>query len=185
MLESAGIAFEAIPATVDEASLRAAILARSPRAAPEDVAAELACAKAEAVSRDNPDALVIGGDQVLALAGHVFEKCREAGEARAMLLRLRGRTHTLPTAVVVAEGGRTTWSHVDVPRLTMRDFSEAFLSRYLAELGGAVCGMLGAYELEGPGVQLFERVEGDYFSILGLPLLPLLAELRSRGVLLP
>jgi septum formation protein len=119
---------------------------------------------------------------MLALAGEVFDKPNDAGEAREHLLRLRGNTHELITAAVIAREGVVVWRHVDRPQLTMRAFSEAFLDLYLQRAGEVVLRSVGGYQLEGLGAQLFERVEGDYFSVLGLPLLPLLAFLREQGV---
>jgi septum formation protein len=151
--------------------------------APDGIARKLAAAKAEAVSRRRPDALVIGADQVLAFEGEILNKPGEISAARTQLQQLRGKTHHQHSGVALAQGGKILWSHCEQATLTMRRFSDAFLDRYLAEAGTSLCGIVGAYEIEGRGIQLFERVEGDHFTIIGLPLLPLLAELRSRGAL--
>ncbi len=127
--------------------------------------------------------LIIGADQVLALGAELLNKAPNMEAARAALRKLRGRTHELHSAVAFAEKGKVTWAHVATARLTMRDFSDAFLDDYLLRAGDRVGQSVGAYELEGLGVQLFDRIEGDYFTILGLPLMPVLAELRVRGII--
>jgi septum formation protein len=181
MLESAGVAFRVVPADVDEASLKRRLAGKAQPAAA--VADALARAKAESVSTRHPDAVVIGADQVLALEGELFDKPGDLAAARAQLERLRGRTHRLISAVALAQGGEILWTHVGEAVLSMREFSPAFLDRYLAHAGADLHRIVGAYEIEGLGIQLFERVEGDHFTIIGLPLLPLLTELRSRGVI--
>ncbi|MGE5510684.1 MAG: Maf family nucleotide pyrophosphatase [Bacteroidota bacterium] len=183
MLEAAGASFAVEPAEVDENAIRETLQAGDNAIDPADVAEVLARAKAEAVSRKRPDALVIGADQVLALDDEIFEKPRGLDGARAHLRRLRGRAHQLHSAVVLAERGEVVWSYADTADLTMRTFSDQFLDDYLRRAGPIVCESVGAYQLEGLGIQLFQRIEGDYFTILGLPLLPLLAELRTRGAL--
>lgn len=125
---------------------------------------------------------MIGGDQVLALGNEVFEKPADIEAARRSLMRLRGREHALHSAVTLAADGRVVWRHVQSARLLMRPFSETFLAEYLAAVGPRVTRVVGAYELEGRGVQLFERIDGDYFTILGMPLLALVEELRRRKV---
>ncbi len=200
MLENAGLSFEVVPSNVDEAAMRAAF--EPERALDEDYPAEvaemLAAAKAADVSAKYPDALVIGCDQVLALATErrmeiggkpwsaasyeIFEKPADMDAARAHLSRLRGRTHQLHACVALAIGGEIQWTCTDSAELTMRDFSDGFLVQYLARAGTRVCESVGSYQLEGLGVQLFEQITGDYFTILGMPLLPLLEELRERGV---
>ena len=135
------------------------------------------------MSRRIPDAVVIGADQVLALDEELFDKPPDVAAARAQLLRLRGTTHRLLTAVALAQEGRTVWQCMETATLTLRSFSPMALDRYLAVAGDRVTRSVGAYEIEGPAIQLFERIEGDYFTILGLPLLPLLAELRARGAI--
>jgi septum formation protein len=151
---------------------------------PAGLAKALAVAKAEAISAEVSGSLVIGADQVLALEDVLLDKPKDLAGARAQLERLRGRTHRLFTAVALAKDGRTVWQTGDSAALTMRQFSDKFLDAYLSHSGESLCRMVGAYELEGRGVQLFERVEGDHFTIIGLPLVALLAELRDRGVLL-
>jgi septum formation protein len=183
MLEAAGLRFEAVAADVSEAALKRQLASAAPRPGPGAVAEALARAKAEAVGRSYPAALVIGADQVLALDNELFDKPANMAQARTQLERLRGRTHTLHSAVVLAQYGSIAWTCVKEATLTMRAFSAEFLDAYLARSGDAVCRMVGAYEIEGPGIQLFERVEGDHFTIIGLPLIPLLTELRSRGTL--
>jgi septum formation protein len=182
LLASAGVLFSVEPAAVDEGEIRARLLGESDCVEASDLAGILARAKAEAVSHLRPDALVIGADQVLALGARLFEKPANLAEARDTLDRLRGRTHTLHSAVTIAERGQVVWGDVQVATLTMRRFSDAFLDQYVGRAGERICSSIGAYELEGLGLQLFEVIEGDYFTILGLPMLPLLAELRQRGV---
>jgi len=179
MLEAAGLDFEVVPAAIDEPAVKARLGVLPPPA----LARALARAKAEEVSARCPDALVIGADQVLALGEEIMSKPASIAEARAQLLRLRARTHSLHTAVALALSGKIVWDQYDAANLTMRAFSEAFLDGYLAASGEGVCRMVGAYEVEGRGVQLFERIEGDTFTIIGLPLVPLLAELRARGII--
>ena len=179
MLEAAGLVFAVRPADVDEDAIRATL----GDAAPGHVAAVLARAKAEAVSRGSPDAIVVGSDQVLALGRTVYTKAPDIAAAHAALRSLAGRRHHLHSAVCIAIGGTQVWHHLDTAALTMRDFSDAFLDDYLSQVGNRVCASVGCYELEGLGVNLFERIEGDYFTILGMPLLQLLTELRARGVI--
>jgi septum formation protein len=179
MLEAAGLTFEVRPTDVDEDAIRATL----GDATPQHVAVVLARAKAEAASREVPDALVIGADQVLALGRTIYTKAPDIAAARSALRSLAGRSHHLHSAVTLALAGCQVWHHLDTAALAMRDFSDAFLDEYLARAGDRVCASVGAYELEGLGIQLFERIEGDYFTILGMPLLPLLSELRARGTL--
>jgi septum formation protein len=181
-MEAAGIAFAVVPADLDERAVREKLRLQG-KTAPSVVAEELARAKAETVSRMRPDALVIGADQILALGEEIFEKPADLAAAREHLLKLRGREHRLHCGVAIAETGRIVWSATDSARLLMRAFSTSFLDAYLERVGSVACESVGAYQLEGQGVQLFERIDGDYFTILGLPLLPLLAELRARGAL--
>lgn len=183
MLAAAGLAFEAIASSVDEPALRRQLEASGQPCGPEDVARALAAAKAEDISRARPEALVIGGDQVLALGERIFEKPPDMAAARRHLLELRGTQHVLISAVALAQGGRVVWRHVERATLGVRPFSEAFLDTYLDQAGPDVCLSVGAYQLEGLGAQLFERIDGDYFTILGLPLIALLGELRARGVI--
>ena len=183
LLEAAGLSFRVVPADIDESALKRALAGHSPNDRAAAIAHALAQAKAEAVSARIPDALVVGADQVLALDDELFDKPGDLAAARAQLMRLRGKTHRLLSGVSLALGGRSVWQRMQAATLTMRTFSPEFLDRYLAAAGANVTRSVGAYEIEGPGIQLFERVEGDYFTILGLPLLPLLAELRDRGAI--
>lgn len=181
LLREAGLDFTIQPAPVDEAGLKEA--AQAEEIPPADAAILLAEAKAARVARREPEALVIGADQLLVCEGRWFDKPEDLPAARAQLQALRGRTHTLFTAVVLWRHGRRVWQHVATPRLTMRDFPDAFLDRYLALEGEAVTHSVGAYRLEGPGIQLFRAVESEHSAILGLPLLPLLGFLRQHGAL--
>ena len=183
MLQDAGVAFDVVAADVDETVLKREFSGRTPRPAAGEIASALARAKAEAVSHNNKEAIVIGADQILMVGDDLLDKPGSAGAARAQLARLRGKTHRLVSAVALARAGTALWTHVDEAKLTMRNFSDAFLDAYVAEAGERLAGIVGAYEIEGRGIQLFERVAGDHFTIIGLPLVPLLAELRARGVI--
>jgi septum formation protein len=182
VLTGAGVPFEAMVAGVDEDAAKAVLLAKG--ASPRAVAEALAEQKALAVSRQHPG-LVIGADQTLDLEGRLYDKAETVDQARSRLQLLRGRTHELHSAVAVAEGGAVVWRDTVSARLTMRDFSDSFLDRYLADEGDAALGSVGCYRLEGLGAQLFARIEGDYFAILGLPLMGLLELLRARGEITP
>lgn len=180
LLEGAGIVFRAVPAGVDEAAMKRGHVLLSEGF--DHLATQLARQKALVVAARNPGALVIGADQVLVCEGEAFDKPDNLAAARQQLLRLRGRTHRLETAVACARGEDVLWSHVEAPRLTMRTFSLEHLEAYIAAEGNTLTESVGGYKLEGLGIQLFESVTGDYFAILGLPLLPLLAFLRAQGV---
>ena len=180
LLRAAGVAFETRGSGVDEDPIKAAELAAG--SGPRAIALKLAEAKALAVSRTT-EALVIGADQTLDLAGQLVDKPADRAEARERLLSLRGREHRLHSAVVLAQGGEVVWRDAPTTVLQVRAFSDAWLDGYLAQIGDDVLDSVGAYQLEGLGVQLFERVEGDWFTILGLPMLSLLEALRDRGVL--
>ena len=182
VLEAAGLAFIVEPPGLDEAVMRQAVGGKG-SLSPHDVAEVLARAKAEAVSDLAPKAYVIGGDQVLALGDTIFSKPDSMEAARRQLLDLSGKTHTLHTAVAVATDGETIWAETTIATLTMRKLSPEFIGRYLAAAGEEVLSSVGAYQLESLGVQLFEKIDGDYFSILGLPLIPLLDTLRREGVI--
>jgi septum formation protein len=181
VLAGAVVAFETEDSEVDEGALKAGLLADG--ASPRAVAERLGEAKALAVSARRPGDLVIGADQTLDLAGALYDKPADLAEARRHLLAMRGRVHALHGGIVAVEGGEVVWRTTETSRLWMRDFSDAFLDGYLARGGEALLASVGAYQLEGEGAQLFERIEGDYFAILGLPLLPLLAFLRERGAI--
>lgn len=182
LLEAAGLAFIVEPPGLDEATMRQAISGEG-SLAPHDVAEVLARAKAEAVSDLAPQAYVIGADQTLAFGKTMMSKPDSMEAARRQLLDLSGKTHTLHTAVAVATNGETIWAETAVATLTMRKLSPEFIGRYLTAAGEEVLGSVGAYQLEGLGVQLFDKIDGDYFSILGLPLIPLLDTLRREGVI--
>lgn len=182
LLAAAGVAVETMAAHVDEAEVKQA--ARADGAAADETALLLAALKAERIARRHPDALVIGADQMLVCDGAWFDKPPDMDAARAQLLALRGRAHTLVTAVLCQRGGQRVWQHVAKPKLVMRDFSEAFLDHYLAQEGEILTTTVGAYRIEGPGLQLFDRIEGEHSEIVGLPMLPLLGFLRQHGVLL-
>jgi septum formation protein len=182
LLAEAGVAVSVDPAILEESEIIASF--RAEGALSGECAAALAEAKASRVSARHPGALVIGADQILDCEGQWLEKPQDVAAARAQLRRLRGKTHELVSAVAVLRDGGTLWRAVDRARLTMRPFSDAFLEDYLARLGEDVLRSVGAYRLEALGAQLFERVEGDFFTILGLPLLPLLSFLRDHRALL-
>jgi septum formation protein len=180
LLANAGIVFEAIPADIDER----AVQETSGFSAPSEIATLLAHEKALVVSRAMPGRFVVGADQTLALEQHFFTKPAGRAQAFAQLRMLAGRSHELHSAVAVARDGKILFGDVAIARLTMRRLSEAEIAAYLDEAGEAVVtSSVGAYQLEGLGVHLFERIEGDHFTILGLPLLPLLDFLRSQHLL--
>lgn len=178
VLDGAGVPYEVHVAGVDEEAVKTGLLAEGAR--PRDIADALAELKAIRVSRGRPG-FVIGADQTLDLEGTLYDKAETVAAARERLLTLRGKTHALHSAVVVAKDGAPIWREVVTARLTMRDFSEAFLDDYLATEGPEALGSVGCYRLEGPGAQLFSKIEGDYFAILGLPLMGLLDLLRRHG----
>lgn len=180
LLLGAGVDVRCIPPKVDEDGLKAGM--RADGLAVHDQAMRLAELKALRVS-DAVGGLVIGGDQMLALGNRAFDKPADISACRAQLMSLSGQVHTLETAIVIAESGQVVWRHLARPRLTMRKLSVSFINFYLEKVGTDILSTVGGYKLEGLGSQLFERIEGDYFSILGLPLLPLLDYLRLRGAL--
>jgi septum formation protein len=181
LLQAAGVPVTVDAAAVDEAEVRESLQAAG--ASPAGMAEALAELKAQQVSRRRPGVLVIGADQILECNGTVFDKPTNLIEARRQLLTLRGRRHRLQSAVVLVRDGQRLWHHVDRASLAMREFSESFLDAYLQSAGSGALSSVGGYQLEGPGVQLFSDIDGDYFTILGLPLLPLLDVLREHGVL--
>jgi septum formation protein len=178
LLKAAGIPVEVRPADLDERRLEAGA------PAPGAVAALLARAKASAVARTNPGRLTLGADQTLALGGKRFTKPADRAAARAQLAALAGRTHELHSAIAFVQDGTVLFEHVGIARLTMRALSDDFLDRYLDAAGSSATASVGAYQLEGFGVQLFERIDGDYFTVLGLPLLAALDFVRRQGCLL-
>ena len=182
LLEAAGVRFTIEPADVDEAAIKRA--AREAGQPAMSCALTLAAAKALAVSRRHPEALVIGADQLLVAGDDWFDKPASLSRVREQLLALRGRTHVLATAACLMRGDGRLWQATSAPELTMRSFSQAFLDDYLAAEGEGLLGSVGAYRLEGRGIQLFARMTGDYFAVLGLPLFELLDFLRSCGALL-
>jgi septum formation protein len=180
LLVGAGVDAASIKPNVDEDAAKAAM--RGEGMSVRDQAMQLAELKAIKVSARTPG-LVIGGDQMLSLENEAFDKPADLDAARDHLCRLSGKTHTLETAIVVCENGTPVWRHMARPRLTVRPLSDAFIDSYVARVGEALLSTVGAYQLEGLGAQLFTKIEGDYFSILGLPLLPLLDYFRIRGAL--
>jgi len=178
LLRAAGIPIAVDAAAIDEAEVKTSL-----RAAPAAIAETLAELKAQRVARGHPGSLVIGADQVLECDGILFDKPCDLAAARSQLMALRGRTHRLVSAVVLVRDGARVWHHIDQASLTMRNFSTDFLDRYLGAVGDTALSSVGAYQLEGVGAQLFAAVDGDYFTILGLPLLPLLDILREHGIL--
>ena len=181
LLQNAGISFSAEAPGVDERAIEEANGLASMSAS--DVAIELAKAKALAVSRRHPDALVIGCDQTMSLGDRAYHKPSDRGMARRQLMELRGRTHCLNSGIVIASGGNVLWQQVETARLSMRNFSESFVDLYLDRVGDSVLQSVGGYQLEAEGIQLFDKVDGDYFTIIGLPLIPLLEKLRDLGEL--
>ena len=180
LLIAAGVEAAAVRPNVDEDAMKAGL--RVENLPVRDQAMRLAELKAIKVSQRQPG-LVIGADQMLALGEEAFDKPKDLAGAREHLRKLSGKAHTLETAIVVCENGQPVWRHLARPRLTMRPLSEDFIEQYVERVGEPLLSTVGAYQLEGLGAQLFNKIEGDYFSILGLPLLPLLDYLRIRGVL--
>jgi septum formation protein len=181
LLENAGLAVRPVAPEVDERALEAPL--EDTGVTPDEVALILAEAKAVEVSARHPDAWVIGGDQTLSLGYRIFHKPQDMEGARRHLLALSGRTHLLNSAVVLARGGEAVWRHVSTARMTMRKLDPAFIGRHLSWVGERALSSVGAYQVEGEGIQLFEKIEGDYFTIVGVPLLPLLAKLRELEVI--
>ncbi|CDX62995.1 conserved hypothetical protein [Mesorhizobium plurifarium] len=181
MLVNAGLDIEAVPADVDERALEAPL--KDSGASPEDVASILAEAKATEVSERKPGFLVLGCDQTLSLGDEIFHKPADMEGARRHLLALSGKTHQLNSAAVLCRDGAVLWRHVGVVSLTMRELDPAFIGRHLARVGAKALSSVGAYQIEGEGIQLFEKIEGDYFTIVGLPLLAVLKELRDLGAI--
>ena len=181
LMANAGLDFAAVGVDLDERALEAPL--RESGVTPDEVAQILAEAKAVDASARHPGALVVGCDQTLSLDDRVFHKPVDMEAARRHLLDLSGRTHQLNSAVVLVRNGETLWRHVSIARLTMRTLSPSFIGRHLARVGEKALTSVGAYQIEGEGIQLFEAIEGDYFTIVGLPMLPLLAKLRDLGAI--
>jgi septum formation protein len=180
MLDAAGVAYESIPADIDERAVEAGLSG----AAPAEVAEALAVAKAAAVAALNPGALVLGSDSLVVVGGLRFDKPRTAEEAADHLRFFSGQVMELHSAAALVRGGGCEWSHASVARLHVRDLSEDFIAHYLSLEWPEISHTVGAFRIEGPGVQLFDQIEGDQFTVLGMPLLPLLGALREEGVLL-
>lgn len=183
LLKAAGVTAHQRPAKINEAVVRADMEKDPAKLPPPDVALELARVKALVISVRTRRASVIGADQVLEFQGEILSKPADMAEAREQLMRLRGKSHFLHSAVCVARDGRVIWQHVDSAKLTMRTFSPKFVDTYLATAGKAALSSVGAYQVEGPGLQLFSNISGDYFTVLGMPMLPLLDYLRRAGIL--
>lgn len=179
MLEAAGVPFEAVPAAIDERALETAL----PSHAPDRVALALATAKAEAVSQLYPQALVLGSDSLVAVDGRRFDKPASREHAGEHLRFFSGRTMALHSAAALARGGTAVWSTLDTAQLSVRPLSEAYIEDYLSHEWPAVAGCVGVFRIEARGVQLFERIDGDHFTVLGMPLLPVLGALRDLEVL--
>ncbi len=183
ILSNAGVIFDSLAAGVDEDAVKDAFLGSENEQDLADVAMILAQAKAVTVSEQHPDRLVIGADQILLSDAEMFNKPESIEQARDQLLKLSGKTHALETAVACARNGEITWSYRESALLTMRALTPKYIGRYLAIVGADATTTVGGYKLEGIGVQLFSKIEGDYFAILGLPLLPVLNYLRGQGLI--
>ncbi|MGV1872477.1 Maf-like protein [Agrobacterium rosae] len=181
LMRNAGLSFSVQPADIDERSVDARL--ETEGATPDLIAVELAKAKALAVSTVNPDAIVLGCDQTMSLADRIYHKPKDMTEAHANLMSLSGKTHRLNCGAAIARNGEIIWDIVTVADMTVRELDAAFVGRHLDRVGTKVLSSVGAYQLEGEGIQLFTAIEGDYFTILGLPLLPLLTKLRELGLI--
>jgi septum formation protein len=181
ILRDAGLSVDAVASGIDERVIEKTLDGTG--VTPAEVASILAEAKAVAVSEAHPDAVVIGADQTLSLEDRIFHKPADMEAARRHLLALSGKTHELNSAVVVARAGVPLWCTVEIARMTMRQLEPAFIGRHLSRVGPSALQSVGAYQIEGEGIQLFEKIEGDLFTIIGLPLLPLLQALRDEGVI--
>lgn len=181
LLKNAGLTFGTENADIDERAVEAPLYRSG--ATPEDVAIVLAEAKALAVSEKHPDAIIIGCDQTLSLGDEIFHKPADLEEAGKNLLKLSGKTHQLNSGIVLVKNGETIWRHVAIAYMTMRPLQPEFIGRYLGRIGDNALSSVGAYQVEGEGIQLFEKIEGDYFTIIGLPLLPLLQKLREESLI--
>lgn len=184
MLEAAGVPFAAAPAQIDEAAVKTALEAA--RAPPRDIADRLAELKSLKISARDPQALVLGSDSIAVLAdGAMLDKPGSRAEAEAHLVRMSGSVISLISAAAIAENGAAVWRHVDGARLSVRALSRAFIADYLDAEWPAIAGCVGCFRIEARGIQLFERLEGDWFTIQGMPLMPVLGYLRQRGVIAP
>lgn len=181
MLENAGVKFSVMPADIDERTAETMFMASKGRI--EGVAQHLACEKARSVSAALPGAIVIGADQTLIFEGEILSKAVSQDAARKRFERMAGKAHQLISGVALARDGAVLWSHSETAQVHMREYSDGFLGKYCVHAGAAMTESVAGYALEEFGVHLFERIEGDYFTILGMPLLPLLAALRTHGVL--
>ncbi len=181
LLDNAGIRYQAKAADIDERAIEAEV--EEQKLSPEDVALVLAEAKAKNVGQDFPGHLVIGSDQTMSLGPRVYHKPRDMDEARRHLLSLSGAVHQLNSAIVLTRDDDVLWKHVSSAKMSMRALTADFIDRHLARVGDKALSSVGAYQLEGEGIQLIDGIEGDYFTILGLPMLPLLAKLRELGVI--
>jgi septum formation protein len=181
LLQNAGLTFSADPADIDERMLEIPLLQANLE--PGDIAMVLAEAKAQEVSKRHPGALVIGCDQTLSLEDQMFHKPRDMTAARKHLLALSGKTHQLNSAIALVYDGETIWRHIEVADMSMRQLDPGFIGRYLASIGESALSSVGSYQIEHRGIQLFEQTEGDYFTIIGLPLIPLLNKLRELDFL--
>lgn len=181
LLENAGLVFTSRAAEIDERALEKPL--EEEGASPEAVALSLAEAKARDVARHFADALVIGSDQTMSLDQRVYHKPKDMAEAGNHLLSLSGKTHQLNSAVVLVRGEEILWRHISSAQMSVRVLTPAFVDRHLQRVGTKALSSVGAYQLEGEGIQLFEKIDGDYFTILGLPMLPLLAKLRELGTI--
>ncbi|MFS8052254.1 MULTISPECIES: Maf-like protein [Rhizobium] len=181
LMQNAGLHFQAIAANIDERAIEAPL--EQDGAGPDAVALVLAKAKAKEVSDRFPDSLVIGSDQTMSLGDEVFHKPKTMADAENHLRTLSGKTHRLNSAIALARNGDIIWEHVSHAELTMRDLSSDFIHRHLSRVGDKALSSVGAYQLEAEGIQLFSKIDGDYFTIVGLPMLPLLQQLRELGVI--
>lgn len=181
LLEGAGVSFMAVGSNIDEDVIKNAFRGQVNRV--EELALELARAKADVISQRFPYCYVLGADQILECDGELYDKPKSLDEARHQLLLLRGRKHRLVNGLSILKGQQIEWSHIEIAELKMRNFSDEFVDRYLASVGNNLFSSVGGYRLEDQGSQLFDTIEGDYFSILGLPLLPLLSYLRKVHLL--
>ena len=181
LMRNAGLTFTARAADIDERAIDAQLLKDG--AGPDRVAVELARAKALAVSAEKPDAVVLGCDQTMSLGSRIYHKPKNMTQAHANLVSLSGETHRLNCGAALAVNGKIIWDVVTFANLTVRNLTDDFVKRHLESVGPKVLSSVGAYQLEGEGIQLFDAIEGDYFTILGLPLLPLLTKLRELGLI--